>query len=154
MSKSNLDEIKLSFDPSASEFVLSAFGCVFKDGYIQSVKSKENICCKFCGRKIESNKFAGIVADGDSRDGYGFACNNIGCLIELSDYIDKNKTKKTNSDFYMEDVHSIALKAMKVIEDGLKEYGIELEEGQDDEIYVPMSVTIEKYSNGNYRHHN
>jgi len=60
---------------------------------------------------------------------------------------------KTKDDFYAEDVHSLALKAFAIIEDGLKEYGIELEPGQDDEFYVPIEETLEKYSNGNYRHH-
>ena len=63
-------------------------------------------------------------------------------------------SKKTKDDFYAEDVRSLALKAFEVIEAGLKEYGIVLEDGQDDELYVPMVETLEKYSNGDYRHHN
>ena len=64
------------------------------------------------------------------------------------------KSEKTKDDFYMDDVSDLALKAMEVIEAGLKEYGIELKPGQDDEFYVPMVETLEKYSNCNYRHHN
>ena len=60
---------------------------------------------------------------------------------------------KTKDDFYMEDVHSLALKAFAVIEEGLKEYGIELPPGEDDKIYVPMEEAIEKLCNCNYRHH-
>ena len=45
---------------------------------------------------------------------------------------------------YMEDVHSISLAAMKVVEDGLKEFDIVLTPEQDDEIYVPLDNTIEK----------
>lgn len=44
----------------------------------------------------------------------------------------------------MEDVHSIGLEALKLVKDRLKEYGIELTDVQDDEIYVPMTDTMEK----------
>ena len=59
---------------------------------------------------------------------------------------------KTSADFWMEDVTTISLKAMKVIEEALKEYGITLEAGVDDEIYLPMFTVLERLSNGNYRH--
>jgi hypothetical protein len=52
----------------------------------------------------------------------------------------------------MEDVTTITLKAMEVIEEALKEYGITLEAGVDDEIYLPMFSVLERLSNGNYRH--
>ena len=55
-------------------------------------------------------------------------------------------------EMYMDDVHSIALEATELIEKRLKEFGIELNDQQEDEIYVPLIDTIEKYSNGNYRH--
>ena len=46
---------------------------------------------------------------------------------------------------YMEDVHSIALAAMKVIQEKLKEdHGIVLTDEQDDSIFVPMDEAIEK----------
>ena len=46
---------------------------------------------------------------------------------------------------FMEDIHSIALAAMKVIEQRLKEdHGIVLTDGQDDFIYIPMEEAIEK----------
>ena len=64
------------------------------------------------------------------------------------------KSKKTKDDFYMEDVHSLALKAFEVIEEGLKEYGIELKDGEDDEIYQPIDRFIEKRCNNDYRHYN
>lgn len=69
--------------------------------------------------------------------------------------IEKRKlrmSEKSRDNFYMEDVHGLALEAMEVIEKGLREYGIELKPGQDDEFYMPMVETIEKYSNGYYRH--
>lgn len=62
--------------------------------------------------------------------------------------------EKTQNDFYMEDVHSLALKAFAVIEEGLREYGIELEDGEDDEIYIPIDEFIEKFCVGDYRNHN
>jgi len=61
---------------------------------------------------------------------------------------------KTKKDFYMEDVHSISLAAMKAIEDGLKEYGIVLTPEQEDTIYIPMSNEIEKHCDNDYRNHN
>jgi len=61
---------------------------------------------------------------------------------------------KSKDDFYLEDVHSLALKAFAVIEEGLKEYGIELKEGEDDEVYIPISEFIEKHCDNGYRHHN
>ena len=44
----------------------------------------------------------------------------------------------------MEDVHSIALAAMGVVEEKLKEFDIVLTPEQDDEIYVPLDNTIER----------
>jgi len=63
---------------------------------------------------------------------------------------------KTKDDLYMEDIHSIALAATELIEAKLAEYGITLDPalGEDDEIYVPLIATLDKYSNGDYRHHN
>jgi hypothetical protein len=58
------------------------------------------------------------------------------------------------NDFYMDDVHSIALEATELIKKRLKEFGIELNDAQEDEIYVPLDATIEKYSNGDYRTYN
>ena len=49
-------------------------------------------------------------------------------------------------EIYLEDVHSIGLEATKLIESRLKEFGIELKPGQDDEIYVPMIETLERIS--------
>lgn len=54
----------------------------------------------------------------------------------------------------MEDVRSIGLDAMAVIEAKLKEFGITLTDGQDDEIYVPMVAAIEKIAGyPDYRSH-
>lgn len=49
-----------------------------------------------------------------------------------------------SKEVHMEDVHSLALAAMKMIEDGLKEYGITMTPEQEDSIYVPMDTQIEK----------
>ena len=55
----------------------------------------------------------------------------------------------------MEDVGSISLEAMKVIQDGLKEYGIELTAEQEDDLFVPMKDTIERIAgNPDYRNYN
>jgi hypothetical protein len=55
----------------------------------------------------------------------------------------------------MEDVKSIGLDALKVVEDKLKEFGIELTDEQSDLIYVPMIDTIEKVAKyPDYRNHN
>ena len=59
---------------------------------------------------------------------------------------------KTRADFYMEDVETISLKAMVIIEEALKEYGIILDLDAEDEIYLPMFEALERLSNGNYRH--
>ena len=47
-------------------------------------------------------------------------------------------------EIYMEDVRDISLAAMAVIQEKLKEFGIELTDKQDDEIYEPMSAAIER----------
>jgi len=44
----------------------------------------------------------------------------------------------------MEEVHSIALEAMKTIEKRLKAHGVKMTDEQEDSIYVPMSEAIEK----------
>ncbi len=55
----------------------------------------------------------------------------------------------------MEDVKSIALDALKVVEDKLKEFGIEMTDEQSDSVYVPMCDTIEKVAKyPDYRSHN
>ena len=55
---------------------------------------------------------------------------------------------------YMEDVHSIGLDAMKVIEEELKKYGIKMTPEQEDGIYLPMCDAIEKIVGyPDYRHH-
>lgn len=61
---------------------------------------------------------------------------------------------KTKDDFYMEDVTTLALKAFAIIEEGLKEFDIKLNNEEDDAIFVPLLKSIEKHSNGDYRHYN
>ncbi len=53
---------------------------------------------------------------------------------------------------YMEDVQTISLKALSIIETELKKYGIVVPDEELDQIYVPMVDLLEKFSNGNYRH--
>ena len=72
----------------------------------------------------------------------------IGDLKKLSPKI------KTKDDFYMEDVTDLALKAFEVIEEGLKKYGITLNDEQDDAIYVPICNIIEKHCINDYRNYN
>ena len=47
-------------------------------------------------------------------------------------------------EIYMEDVRAISLEAMALIEGRLKEFGIELKNGQDDQLYVPLCEKIEE----------
>jgi hypothetical protein len=54
---------------------------------------------------------------------------------------------------YMEDVTSMALEAFSFIEERLKKFGIEIQEGQDDDLFLPIERTIERYGNGEYRSH-
>lgn len=54
---------------------------------------------------------------------------------------------------YMEEVASIALGAMEVIEDGLKKHGITLTNEQEDHFYLFIEREIERFSNGEYRSH-
>ena len=55
---------------------------------------------------------------------------------------------------YMEQVHSIALDAMKVVEDGLAKYGIKMTDEQEDHIYMFIDREVERFSNGEYRNYN
>ena len=58
-------------------------------------------------------------------------------------------------EIYMEDVRSIGLEAMALIQARLLEFGIELKDGQDDLIYVPMEEAIEKIAGSpDYASHN
>ena len=55
---------------------------------------------------------------------------------------------------YMEQVSSISLGAIKVIEDGLKEHGIEMTDEQEDHIFIFIKREVERFGNGEYRNHN
>jgi len=57
-------------------------------------------------------------------------------------------------DMYMEDVHDVGLRAMKEVTNGLKAFGIELTDVQEDAIYVPIVAYLEQFSNGDYRSYN
>jgi hypothetical protein len=77
-------------------------------------------------------------------------CNTKEIMNKNGEWVDR--LEKTAKDFYIEDAHSIGLEAIELVQKRLKEFGIELNGVQEDEIYVPLTDTIEKYSNGNYRH--
>ena len=55
------------------------------------------------------------------------------------------------SDFWMDDVGDIALKATELIQTELAKYGIKLEDKEEDLFYVPIFNALENFSNGNYR---
>ena len=52
----------------------------------------------------------------------------------------------------MEDTGSIALKAIELIENELRPFGIELTDEQEDLFFVPILRELEELSNCNYRH--
>jgi len=54
---------------------------------------------------------------------------------------------------YMEQVSSISLGAMDVIEEGLKKYGITMTDEQEDHIFLFIEREVERFGNGEYRHH-
>jgi len=55
----------------------------------------------------------------------------------------------------MEDVKSIGLEAAQVVQDRLKEFGVELTPEQEDEVYVPLCQVVEKLAGyPDYRNHN
>ena len=61
----------------------------------------------------------------------------------------------SRSDLYMEDVHSIGLKAMDVIEQELKKFDIKLDDKEEDEIYVPLCEKLENIIKvSDYRNYN
>lgn len=54
-------------------------------------------------------------------------------------------------DLYMDDVGSISLAAVELIQERLKKFGITLTPEQEDWFYVPIFDNLEKFSNGDYR---
>jgi len=63
-----------------------------------------------------------------------------------------NQTAKPiTKELWMDDVGTIALEVTALIEKRLKEFNIELKEGDDDKFYVPIFQALEDFSNGNYR---
>ena len=54
---------------------------------------------------------------------------------------------------YMEEVASIALRAMEIIEKGLKKHKITMTPEQEDHIYLFVEREVERFGNGEYRHH-
>jgi len=57
-------------------------------------------------------------------------------------------------ELWMDDVGTIALEATKLIQDRLREYGIEVQTPKEDEFYEPIFNALEQYSNGDYRSYN
>ena len=59
------------------------------------------------------------------------------------------------SEISMEDVGTISLEVMDLIEKRLKEHGIIVDDKNEDEIYVPLHDAIEKVAGyPDYRSHN
>jgi hypothetical protein len=59
-----------------------------------------------------------------------------------------------SKEIMMEDVGSISLAAMQVIEDQLKEFGITMTPEQEDLVFIPMRDAIERIAGcPDYRHH-
>lgn len=56
--------------------------------------------------------------------------------------------------FYMDDVGTVALEATELIQGKLREYGIELKDGEEDDFYNPIFAKLEKLSNGEYKSYN
>jgi hypothetical protein len=66
-----------------------------------------------------------------------------------------NKEVVMAKEIAMEDVRDISLEVVKLVETKLKEFGIELKDGQDDEIYVPVNNALEKIAGyPDYRSYN
>ena len=59
---------------------------------------------------------------------------------------------KTRNDFWMDDVGDITRKAHDAVEDGLRDFGIVIDDNQSDVIWNAIWKEVEKYSNGNYKH--
>jgi len=55
---------------------------------------------------------------------------------------------------YSEEVSSIALGAMDVIEEGLKKHGVTMSGEQEDHIFLFIEKEVERFGNGQYRNHN
>jgi len=55
------------------------------------------------------------------------------------------------NDFWMEDVSSVSVEAMKLIEERLKKFNIVLTTEQEDSIFNAIWKVLEDVSNANYR---
>jgi hypothetical protein len=90
---------KITFDKSAAKFVLESLArFVDKNGYVSSLKwmgkdkametRKEK--CGICKKDIHIKHFAGIIKN------IGFVCDNISCLVAISDHIKEKNEQKHN----------------------------------------------------------
>lgn len=80
-----------------------------------------------------------------------------GSWYPLWQYVRMFKVKNTNptKQIYMEDVTDIALEAQALIEKRLSKFGIVLDDGTEDFVYIPLVDAIEKVANyPDYRSHN
>jgi hypothetical protein len=73
-------------------------------------------------------------------------------LTELEGTQQEINTKIAITKIYIDEIVTISLEATELIQRRLKKLGVRLTPLQEDEIYIPLSTTLEKYSNGNYRH--
>jgi len=75
----------LTFDKSASEFMLKAFGkTIDKNGCVKNSEGKIEKC-GICKRDLNIKNFAGIIKK------FGLVCNNGFCLVEVANNIGETK---------------------------------------------------------------
>jgi len=83
----NKNDIKITFDASSVEFVLNAFGYYSRDGYIEH-SNQQKVQCMFCNQNILINRLGGIT---HGKEFPQFVCKDIECIIQLSNYLKKQK---------------------------------------------------------------
>ena len=72
---------KITFDKSATNFILKAFNISINTvGYLV-LKNHEIAVCSVCGSPIHIKKFAGVINE------MGLICNNIVCLTTITNRI-------------------------------------------------------------------
>ncbi len=69
--------IRITFDKSATPFVLEAFGCTISESGVV-LKDQVVVRCGICNDVLLADNFAGAV------HGAGLICGNIECLMEVA----------------------------------------------------------------------
>jgi len=75
--------MKITFDKSACSFILKAFNKNIVNGYIEDLKTGKIEKCGICKYPLKADAFGGIV------NRIGFICDNMSCLLTISDKIQK-----------------------------------------------------------------